>query len=183
MDPSVIMGLEDSRDRDFMEALYASYKQLIYSEIRKLVRNDWDAEDIQQIVVINLIRKIPLLRTLSRTQLINYIITTSRNAALNHMRDNQRRAREFSFDESSDPLDAAYELDDTLLSFETSESISHAWRALDERSRRLLELKYILERPDEEIARELGVSASSVRMLLTRARRKLRAGIEMRGEQ
>ena len=47
-----------------------------------------------------------------------------------------------------------------------------------EKTRQLLEDKYVLNMSDAEIASALGVKPSSVRMLLTRARSKARKAIE-----
>lgn len=46
------------------------------------------------------------------------------------------------------------------------------WAKLDERSRFVLESRYILEKTDAEIAQTLKVNPNSVRMILTRARKK-----------
>lgn len=48
------------------------------------------------------------------------------------------------------------------------------WPKLDPRSRYLLEGTYILEKSAEEIAEDLGIKTSSIRMSLTRAKRKAR---------
>jgi RNA polymerase sigma-70 factor (ECF subfamily) len=176
MIPSVVAAIEDIDDRDFMESLYYTYKRLIYSEIRKIVWEDWDVDDILQNTLLRLIAKIPLLRTLGRDQLVNYIISTARNTALNFVRD-KKRITQFSFDESIDSLDA-YRASDTALErlelIEMMQAVGDAWSRLDEKYKRVLELKYILEQSNEEIAKEFDIGPNSVRMLLTRARSKLK---------
>ena len=176
MIPSVVAAIEDIDDRDFMESLYYTYKRLIYSEIRKIVWEDWDADDILQNTLLRLIAKIPLLRTLGRDQLVNYIISTARNTALNFLRD-KKRITQFSFDESIDSLDT-YRASDTALErlelIEMMEVVGEAWSRLDEKYKRVLEMKYILELSNEEIAKEFDIGVNSVRMLLTRARNRLK---------
>ena len=49
------------------------------------------------------------------------------------------------------------------------------WPRLDEDTRWLLEARYILDYSDSELVREMGVKPTSVRMALTRARKKARA--------
>lgn len=159
-----------------MESLYYSYKRLMYSEIRKIVYDTWDVEDVLQNTLIHLIGKISLLRTLGRDQLVNYIISTARNTARNHIRDN-KRATEFAFDESIDSLDAAKTADHALEHLELVEmmhAVGEAWAQLDEKYRQVLEMKYILEQSNEEIAQEYDIGVNSVRMLLTRARKQLK---------
>ena len=55
----IVSAIEDMDDRDFMESLYYSYKRLMYSEIRKIVHDTWDVEDVLQNTLIRLIKKIP----------------------------------------------------------------------------------------------------------------------------
>ena len=49
--------------------------------IKKITDDQWLLEDAMQIAVEKLIGKVELLRTLDRTRLINYIITTCKNTA------------------------------------------------------------------------------------------------------
>ena len=176
MIPFVVSTIEDMDDRDFMESLYYSYHRLMYSEIRKILRDTWDVEDVLQNALIRLINKVPLLRTLGRDQLVNYIISTARNTARNYIRDN-KRVTEFAFDESIDSLDAAKTSDRALERLELIEmmqAVGEAWAQLDDKYKRVLEMKYILEQSNEEIAAEFDIGVNSVRMLLTRARSKLK---------
>ena len=59
-----------------------------------------------------------------------------------------------------------------LIHEEDLQRMANIWGKLDERSRFALEARYILEKTDEEIAESLDIASSSVRMVLTRARRK-----------
>ena len=59
MIPYCILAIENDDDREFMSSLYIDYKQLMYSEIRKIIKKDCDAEDIMQDVLEKLIDKIP----------------------------------------------------------------------------------------------------------------------------
>ena len=58
------------------------------------------------------------------------------------------------------------------------DTLAQVWPRLDENTRWLLEARYILDYSDGELARELGVKPDSVRMALTRARRKARRLME-----
>lgn len=173
----IIQAIESPQDRDFMEALYLQYNRLIYSEVWKILKNDWDTEDVMQQVLIRLIGHIPKLQAMDRSHTVNYIIVTARHTAYNFLRDNKHIV-EFPFDETFDVVDdTLVSADERLITLEEIENAGIAWQLLDERSRRLLEMKYILEMPNEEIAQEIGVSANSVRMLLTRARDRLKTAV------
>ena len=57
--PLVIMAIEDENEKAFMTWLYLQYHRLIYSEVRKIVGNTDEAEDLLQSVVEKLIEKLP----------------------------------------------------------------------------------------------------------------------------
>jgi len=183
MMPFAILAIEDSDDRDFMESIYNDYKRLMYSEINKITRDRWVTEDILHSVIVKLIDKVSLLRSLTKAKLINYIMITSKNTALNYLRDT-KKVSEYTYDENiydngvQDSL-----LEDKLISIELINSMHSAWRLLDERSKRVLEMKYILEKKDSEIAEELGIGANSVRMTLTRARNNFKRELNNRNDR
>lgn len=87
MFPMIILAIENEGDREFMMWLYTQFHALLYSEIRKIVRNDWDTEDLLQNVLEKLIDKIPKLREMDRKGMINYLITAAKNTAHNFQRD------------------------------------------------------------------------------------------------
>lgn len=91
--PLMIMAIEDENDKAFITWLYLQYRRLIYSEIRKVVGDGDEAEDLLQSVVEKLIGKLPLLREMERDKLVNYIISTARNTAYNF----RRWRREYEF--------------------------------------------------------------------------------------
>ena len=46
MFPIIILAIENEDDREFMMQLYTQYRALLYSEIYKIVQNEWDADDV-----------------------------------------------------------------------------------------------------------------------------------------
>lgn len=182
MIPLIITSIEDDDDRRFMEDLYLSYNRLMFSTISKIISDEWAVEDILQTVLEKLIGKLQLLRTFSKPKLINYISKTSRNTTLNYLRSQSRRSNEISYDdEIEDASLTSPGVEDLLLMSEMIGNAHAAFEKLDDRNKRLLELKYFLEKTNEEIADELRVKPSSVRMMLTRARKALLAEIEKLG--
>lgn len=173
----IIFAIESPQDKEFMESLYLQYNRLIFSEVKKILKNDWNTEDVMQIVLVRLIGHISKLRTMDRDSAVNYIIVTARHTAYNFLRDN-KRILELPFDETFDTADETLvSADERLITLEMIENTGMAWRSLDERSRRILEMKYVLDTSNEEIAQEFGVATNSVRMLLSRARDKLKTAV------
>ena len=65
-----------------------------------------------------------------------------------------------------------------VLTKERLENTYKAWQVLDEKSKTILTWKYQLELTDAEIAEEMGIKPSSVRMALTRARSSFKKKIQ-----
>ena len=173
MIPACILAIEDDSDRIFIESLYYQYNRLMYHEIFKITKDIDAIEDILQTTLVKLIDKIQKLRALDRNRLVNYIITSSKNSALNYLRDKNRHSK-LSFDECIDHPDSEYDryiTEDHIIQFEEWALLRHAWPNLDERSRCLLEGRYLLDKTNEELAQELHVKPDSIRMALTRARK------------
>ena len=63
-------------------------------------------------------------------------------------------------------------IEDYLIQNEMLSQLSVIWDKLDYRHQYILEARYILEKSLEEIAEDLEIKPESVRMALTRARRK-----------
>jgi len=171
----LLSAISDPDDRIFMASLYTNYHRLMYSEICKIIGETPAAEDILQDSLIKLVDKIPLLKTLDKPRKINYIITTVRNMSKNHLRK-QSGINIYSLDDESNDIgntisDGTNTEDAIILCYE-KRNFEIVWAQLDDASRTLLEGKYILEKNDAELGEMLGLKQSSVRMMLTRARRK-----------
>lgn len=175
MIPFVILAIDDTDDRVFMTSLYLQYKRLMMSEILKIIGEKCDAEDILQASLVKLIEKIPRLRTLGERQRVNYLITTVKNTAYSALR-RLKKTGFASIDDDEwvlgDRLCSNDCVEETITRVETVERLEVIWPMLDEKSRYLLSARYFLEMQPPEIAAELGIKPESVRMELTRARRK-----------
>ena len=168
--PICILAIEEEDDREFMAQLFINYHRLMYATIQKVVTSGVDTEDVMQATLVKLIDKISVLRGLPSSKRINYVISACKNTALNANRDYTRHLPW--------PLDDVGQQDATEDVFEKVihnvdvEALYRIWDKLDERSRFLLQSKYILEMDDAEIAAAIGVKAQSVRMYLSRARKQ-----------
>ncbi len=175
MIPYCILVIEDDDDRAFMEQLYKEYHRLMYSEIFKLLSNQWDTEDVMQTVLEKLIDKIPDLRTKPRDNLVNYIISACKNTARNFLRDNSKAANDLVLDDYEAGRNTGYHDRSTelpLLRAEEVDSLKRIWPKLSERAQSLLEGYYILEKPTSVLAEEFGLAPHSVHTVLSRYRRK-----------
>lgn len=176
MIPLVIMTIEDEDDRAFMTEVYVRYERLIYSEIYKLMNDRWMVEDVMQTTLMKLIDQLARLRGMDERHRINYIITAARNNAISALRTHSNRSsasleaqQEAGWDIGSD-----ISVEETVLLGEKIGRLKDVWPKLDARSRYLLESKYILDASSREMAQALGIKEDSVRVELSRARRRAR---------
>jgi len=173
MIPYVLLTMEDDDDREFMGRLYITYERLMYSEINRITHNYWATEDILQDTLVKLIDKIELLKQLPEKKRINYVISASKNTAYTYVKKKMNRdllSIEELDDEGKTVHFALDNVEENIILQDDLKQLSRIWSDLDERTRYLLEARYILEKSAIEIAVDLGIKPSSVRMALTRAR-------------
>lgn len=172
MIPFCILAIENDDDREFMVELFLRYQRLLYNEIYEILNNPWNTEDILQATLVKLIDKIPELRKKEEAKLVSYMVVAARNNTYNFLRA-QKKSAQVSFEEYSGQENSASadrQIESGMIAKEEIEEMVRRWSQLDERSKHLLEGKYILGKSDEALAEELSINPASVRMALTRAR-------------
>ncbi len=158
----------------FIGELYQQYKRLMFSVAGKYTANPADREDIVQTALERLIR---LCDRPSQPRRVSagYIAFTVRSVAVDLLRRQGREAERcvsvedaglWEVAEPGDGPDAALALS------EDAARLRAALARLPEEDSLLLRGKYIFDRTDRELALLLGCKADSVRMKLTRARRR-----------
>lgn len=163
-------------DQHFFTELYLQYEPLLFSTAWKYTRDEQAVEDIVQDSIEKLIKKITTLKTLNRYAMVSYIVNTVRNTAINHMHREGLKNKYFVDD--SDNISDFYELivesnpEIIYLNTEFTESTWETLSKLPDKYMTLLKGKYILGLDDAELAELICCKPSSVRMYLTRARRK-----------
>ncbi len=161
-----------AEDRAFLEEVYSRLKPLLHRLILSQGAAETDAEDILQEAFLHLWQKVDKLREMPDRRCFNYVYTTVRNSALSWLSCKSRQGTRPLAEELPDSAEKGPE--EYCLSLEKEQVFRRAMDRLDEGSRRLLLLRYVLEESDEAIAASFGVKPSSVRMMLSRARAKLK---------
>lgn len=168
-------AIEDLNDREFMAQFYLQYERLMYSTVRKRLADPEAAKDIVQESLLKLIPKISFLRRQERCINASYVVSTVRNTTINYMRKQDRTSGRCSSLEEQEGQDVNMPgppLDERILLEEQKERLIQIWSCLSEEEQLLLEGKYILDYKDAELADMLGCKKDSIRMKLTRARRR-----------
>ncbi len=155
----------------FIGELYQQYKRLMFSTAGKYTANPADREDIVQTALERLIR----LSSQPRQVSAGYIAFTVRSVAVDLLRRQGREAarcvsvEDIQLWEVAEPGNGP---DATLALSEDAARLRRALAQLPEEDSLLLRGKYIFDQTDRELALLLGCKADSVRMKLTRARRR-----------
>ena len=146
MIPFCILAIENDDDREFMAELFLRYQRLLYNEIYEILNNPWNTEDILQATLVKLIDKILELRKKEETKLVSYMVVAARNNTYNFLRA-QKKSAQVSFEEYSGQENSASadrQIESGMIAKEEIEEMVRRWSQLDERSKHLLEGKYIL---------------------------------------
>ena len=180
MIPVYILAIENENDREYMTSLYCQYEKLMFSTIRKCTNDSWLVDDIMQNTLEKLMRKISLLKTLSRDRLVSYIISSCKNNAYIILRyeESHHTIDYFDTDYKKDSIENYSKVEAKILHEEELSYLIRIWPLLAPRTQYILRAKYILEKSSAEIAHELKIKPDSVRMALTRARKEAYSLIE-----
>lgn len=164
----------DTQDEcDKFIKLFENYKKTVYYTIKRFISNEHTIEDISQEIYIILAKHLDHIDINQTKRTRNYIITITRNYCINFLRDNSKYTEtplsDFipGFSEQDDPLS-------NIISQEQAERLKNEIKNLDEKYRCVLELKYVNEFTDDEIADFLNISKKNVQMRLYRSKIMLR---------
>ena len=175
--PFFILAMNNDDDRQFMTSFYLKYQRLMYSEAIGILQGRREPEDIVQTSLVKLIEKIDLLRSMTERQRVNYMITTVKHTAISALRE-LKPDKFFSVDDEDwaegSRLHTDESLDEMLFRRENVGRMELVWSCLDPRSQYLLKARYFLEMNQDEIADELHIKPDSVRMEMSRARKRVR---------
>ena len=181
MIPFVILTIEDDEDRAFMTEVYLQYERLMWSEIRKCLGDEPESEDAFQESLVKLVRNVKKLRSLETRNLVNYIITTVKHTCIDALRQ-KNRVPFLSIDDSEWSgqyfLHSDESIENTVHRREAVAELEAIWPQLDERSRYLLESRYFLGMSTHEMGEVLNITHDSVRVELSRARKKAKKLME-----
>ena len=141
---------------------------------RRLVADDDEAEDVAQLVLVRMHERLDEFE--GRSRFGSWLYRITRNVALERRRGEARRsallARELaSQPEASSPTTGTDVADDARI----RSLIASHFAALPSRQREVFELVELRGLASSDVAVQLGIDASTVRVLLLRARRTIRA--------
>ena len=179
--PPLFLAFCGEETASFLTKAYQKHGALMHFSAREELPDLNEAHEAVLSAFFELADEVDKLRQLGENELIGYLITVTRNNAID-MRRRQKRWEKHCFytDDPSifDQVCADTSVEDEIIRQANAEMLYQALKQLPRRERTLLKRKYMDEAPDKEIAQELGVAPASVRTYLSRARNHLREIME-----
>ncbi|WP_432353243.1 RNA polymerase sigma factor [Anaerotruncus rubiinfantis] len=169
----LIQAIEDDFDRSRLSNLYIKHQALFLSKSKKIIQDPYAAEDVLQDAMIRVIGRIHTLRTLSEAQMVAYIVKAIQSCAIDYCRKVKRKPVFEDIEdhtELTDACDIMEHIDQQEMAIRLGAVLSN----LPQRDQDILLYKYIMEYENTQIAQMLEMKPESVRMALTRARRRVK---------
>lgn len=165
---------EEASDSEYIVWLYDTYHRLMFATAGRYLSNPSDREDVVQESLYDLLRSAKAVRAVAKKALPSYIVATVRNVAVDFLRkQSSPQGQSLSLDdEETGELLAPISPEDSFLILSQKEQLSAVWQKLSAQDRLLLEWKYIFGYSDRDLALRLNCKPESIRMKLTRARRR-----------
>ena len=168
--------INDVDDRAFMQEVYQQNERLMYAIALKYASNTQDCEDIVHDTVERLCKNIIKIKCLPNSALRAYVVYAVRNTAINfrkHQATINRHIQQLSDDDLSNEYDQPESIIERIEDLkEKRTSLTKVWMQLTDAEQELLYRKYVLEQTTEELAGIFQCSRDSIRMRLSRVRRK-----------
>lgn len=156
-----MLGSEEDRER--FTLLYEAHEKRLYAVALKVLRDPTRAEDAAQQTWLQVLRNWERINALDWDSAAKYLVVAARNAALDMLKKERWN--------TSMPEDGQGEY----------QRLVELIRSLPEAYRRVLELKFVEEETNQEIARRLGLKESTVSTKVQRGRRLLLDAMEQEG--
>ena len=168
--------INDVDDRAFMQEVYQQYERLMYAIALKYASNTQDCEDIVHDTVEKLCKNIAKIKELPNSALRAYVVYAVRNTAINfrkHQSTINRHIQQLSGDDSNSEYDQPESIIERIEDLQEKRTrLTKVWTQLTDAEQELLYRKYVLDQTTEELSGIFQCSRDSIRMRLSRARRK-----------
>ncbi len=174
--PLWIEAIPEDSDREEMERLFREHQKLMMATAGCFAQQSCDADEIVSESLMALYGKLDKIRDMDQNALRPYIVSTVRNTALNYLKKMRRMNVRFLHlpDMAIDQMPGGENPERKILLSEELDRVRMAIRALPERERMAIQLRYEMDQTDAEIAAIMGIGADSVRRYIHRGRSRIK---------
>ena len=155
-----------------------NYKR-VYNYISYRINNHHDTADLVSQVFERVIQKYSTYDP-KRSAFEAWLMTIARNTVTDYLRK-QKRAFNISLDSVIDFISGRSQPEEIIVVNESNASLVKALAKLNEKERNVVALKFAAELKNTDIAKVMGISDSSVGVILFRSLKKLRKELEKEG--
>jgi len=173
---NILTTIDNNEEKSKLEELYKKYRGLMLHIATQILKDKELAEDVLSDSVIKIIRHRQKIFGLNCYQQQLYIVNIVKTTSLDLLKKIKNNPIEDTDDIPETISDNG--LLDELIATESYEAIKKIIKALPGGLRDVAYLNLICEHSHEEIAGLLGISSSSSKMRLTRAKRALREALK-----
>ena len=170
-------------DEESFTELYNHFFPIVYRSIFIQTQDENIADEIIGTVfwkTFNNLEKFDETRASFQT----WLLKIAKNEVITYFRAQSRKTEhETAFDEEFEfKADEYFEPEQQILREERTQQLKVAIEKLNERERKIITLKYYLDMKDNEIAEKLDLTPQNVRVILNRARSKLKKFLTEEGD-
>lgn len=162
-----LLLIEDEEDKRKFERIYISYKQTMFYAAKRILKNEYTAEDAVHQAFLRIINHLEKINENDCHKTRAFLVVITEHIAIDIYRK-QKRENTLSFDELE-----IYIADDSLPEHEVPDEISSVIEKLPVNYSTILRLKFAQGYNNSEIAQILDIKEDNVRQRISRARKKL----------
>lgn len=168
----IIFDFDTKMKSDKFNVIYEKYGKTVYYTIKRFVSDEYIIEDLSQEVYLRILGNLSKIDMNNGRRTKNFIITIARNLCKNYLR-NQEKVKELPLEELFNSSDSNDFLDQ-IITQEQIHLLAKEISRLKDDYKSVLELKYVNQFCDNEIADSLKIEKKTVEMRLYRAKIILR---------
>ncbi len=154
------VGRAGRGDVDALSYLYSQFAPRVFVYVRRILRNDYDAQDVTQQVFVKLATSLDKYDS-QRADFFAWILRIAHNAAVDYLRKDRLEL-------PSDPIEAPPEADE--FDADNARSLRETFRALSSAQRDVLLLRQVVGLTPSEVAQRLHKTEAAVNTCHHRAR-------------
>lgn len=178
----LFLTFDTPEDVDKFLLLYEKYRKTIYYTLTKFEFDEYTKEDLSHDIYIKLADHLDDIDINDSKKTQNYIITVTRNYSLNYLRNKSRKPESF-LEDIPDLRTDSEGIPEHLINKEQVHWLAAEINKLDDIYKSVLELKYVNNFSNDEIASFLKIKKKTVEMRLYRANLILREKLKGQGDE
>lgn len=160
-------------DEDAFEELYEYFFPRVYNFVFARLKNVADADDVTSITFVKMNENLESYDP-TKAAFSTWLFRIANNALIDHTRRHERK-NETEWDDLLDPAaPSREEPESVMMESETNRELLSALQKLNERERRIIELKFWGDLDTHAIAEVLSMTEGNVRVTLHRALGKMK---------